>query len=115
MDVKGLLETLSVFHDDLVVVLRYQDKEGFWGDLDSYRGHYCELSVDTGEEPKSVIKVIQELKEAMGYTFSGYKGGDFIMHSYTDVYWAEYGNLGPLLSKVYYQNGNVIIVCEEEE
>lgn len=67
--------------------------------LMSYRGYYCDLSVDRSE-PGSIVTVESFLticKDAMGRTFTGYKGGEFLMGDSTPVWISEYGlneNLG---------------------
>lgn len=66
----------------------------------SYRGFYECLAF----EPKTTAVVGEMLKcakEALGATYVGYKGGEFKMGPYTDVYLANWGEtgeeLGPLL------------------
>jgi len=69
-----------------------QDKElsfGF-GEPDSYRGYYEELAF-TPIEGAKVKDMLAHAKSAMGKTFTGYKGGEFKMHEFTDCYIAEYG------------------------
>jgi len=85
--------------------------------IDSWRGSYCELSIQTedfgnyqgkiekdygdfqtheqisiGKENPTVAEWIEVLKEAQGKTFTGYKGGDFLMSKNTPVWLAEYSN-----------------------
>ena len=86
--------------------------------VDSWRGSYCELAIQTesmggyntdkvtfessygnsyetkelGKENPTVQEWIEVLKEAIGKTFVGYKGGDFLMGKNTPVWLAEYGN-----------------------
>lgn len=85
--------------------------------VDSWRGRYNELAIQTesfgsyntdeveyaseygdsykqkriGKESPNVQEWIGVLKEAVGKTFTGYKGGDFTMSKNTPVYLAEYG------------------------
>ena len=115
MTITELVRELKRFNDTSLVLLKYQGSESYWGDLDSYRGYYCELAVSTGSVIKNVLDVIMELEAAIGATFTGYKGGENIMCDHTEIYWAEYGNLGPIASKVYYRHGEVIIECEADD
>lgn len=85
--------------------------------INSWRGIYAELAIQTedfgsyqtseieivcewgniykykqiGKESPTVAEWIEVLKEAVGKTFTGYKGGDFIMRKNTPIYLAEYG------------------------
>ncbi len=74
----------------------------------SYRGYYEDLAF----EPKANVTVQHMLdcaKSALGKTFSGYKGGDYTMGEYTDVWLAKYGNIGEGIGPVLldYMLGNV--------
>lgn len=66
----------------------------------SYRGYYEDLAF----EPTTSVTVGHMLncaKAALGKTYCGWKGGEFLMHEYTTVWIAERGctgeALGPLL------------------
>lgn len=67
--------------------------------LDSYRGFYRELAIsfsfdwDSGNDFNAEW-FLQELKKAVGKTYTGYKGGDFVMGKITPVWVANYGNTG---------------------
>lgn len=64
--------------------------------LMSWRGVYSELSLGFsigGTAPKA-SKLLTELKSAIGKTFTGYKGGDFVMGRSTPVWVANHGNCG---------------------
>jgi hypothetical protein len=60
--------------------------------VDSWRGSYGELALnyETSGKPLSVLALIAELKQAVGRTFTGYKGGDFLMGKTTPVWVANY-------------------------
>lgn len=56
----------------------------------SYRGYYDQLAF----EPVSNVTIGEMLncaKQSLGKTFEGYKGGDYIMYEYTDVWISRYG------------------------
>lgn len=81
-----LIEYLEKEDPDKVVPLGFRQP-------DSYRGYYDQLAF----EPVKNITVGAMLacaKEAMGKTYQGYKGGDFEMHQYTDVWLACWGECG---------------------
>lgn len=117
--------------------------------IDSWRGIYSELAIQTedfgsyqtdeiehtfgdytsfkhkpiGKENPTVAEWIEVLKETMGKTFTGYKGGDFTMSKNTPVYLAEYGNSNfkideePIDEKEYsnYKTVYFVDVREEED
>lgn len=63
--------------------------------LDSWRGVYAELALGYQDDGlPELSKVIEELKSAVGKTFTGYKGGDFKMGRTTPVWVANYGDSG---------------------
>jgi hypothetical protein len=66
----------------------------------SYRGDYRDLAF----EPRANVTVGEMLscaREALGSTYQGYKGGDFTMGEYADVWLANEGGegegIGPVL------------------
>lgn len=73
-------------------------KNGF-GKSMSYRGDYYQIAF----EPAANVTIgymLQEAENAIGRTYTGYKGGDFIMDEYVDVYLANYGNTGDEISGI---------------
>ena len=58
----------------------------------SYRGYYDQLALQPHHTPASVAEVIAMLEDALGKSFEGYKGGEFIMGHSTRVWIAEYGS-----------------------
>lgn len=114
MTIDELIEQLVKFDQNLTTTIKYNHEYAEFGDLDSYRGYYQELAVDRGRSDKTVGQVIEQLKEACGKTFIGYKGGEFTMHGGTDVYFAEYGNTGPIVDHVYEKDGAVYLFCVED-
>ncbi len=65
-------------------------------DVESWRGSYCELALSYDSEfvddKHNVYEFIAMLKEAMGSTLVGYKGGEYLMGKTTPVWVANYGN-----------------------
>ncbi len=60
----------------------------------SYRGHYHDLAFRAGEGVRTAASLLGECEQAVGQTFVGYKGGEFIGHEHTPVWVAEYGCTG---------------------
>jgi hypothetical protein len=117
--------------------------------ISSWRGDYAELAIKTegfgayntdkvewqsddgkykcykqksiGKENPTVSEWIDVLKEAIGKTFVGYKGGDFTMGKGTPVWLAEYGNSSfiiddkPIDEKDYSNYKTVFFIDVKEE
>lgn len=75
--------------------------------LSSWRGSYCELAIEfdyngrLGGRPRpdeahhmEAPRLLAMLRSAIGATFTGYKGGDFVMGETTPVWVANYGDSG---------------------
>lgn len=59
------------------------------GQLDSYRGYYEELALgfkDSSNGDVTVSDLLAELNRANGKTFTGWKGGDYVMGLDTPVW-----------------------------
>ena len=59
--------------------------------VDSYRGYYSDLALSYGDEGMTSGLLLNELRDAVGATFEGYKGGEFRMDKSTPVWVANYG------------------------
>lgn len=67
----------------------------------SYRGYYDQLAIGVGTHYATVGSLLQELKEAVGATFTGYKGGEYTMGLDTCVWLSNYGeSSGSLITGV---------------
>ena len=63
--------------------------------IDSWRGSYAELSLHFGDgEGPLTSDLIKQLKDVVGKTLEGYKGGDFYMSRHTPVWVANWGEIG---------------------
>jgi len=63
--------------------------------IDSFRGCYEDLAIGFEEEPKkypSVAAFLKLLRDTVGKTFTGYKGGDYKMMGSSRVWVANYSN-----------------------
>lgn len=65
-------------------------------ELTSWRGSYREIAFTYLSDgiPPTVEKVLTQLKESIGKTYEGYKGGDFVMGRRTPIWVAEWGTSG---------------------
>lgn len=87
MTLKDAIELLSRVEDKEQVL-----KQGF-DNAHSYRGDYSCLAF----EPRSYVTVqvmLNSLNGANGYTFTGYKGGKYVMKDDTQVFIAKNGETG---------------------
>ena len=80
--------------------------------IDSWRGIYAELALNYTEEGNAptVTEFLTSLKEAVGKTYTGYKGGEFTMSRHTPVWVANYGNSGNTAVIEIINNGYVVII-----
>lgn len=112
--------------------------------VDSWRGYYAELAIQTesyghyntdeveihseygdyykkkdiGKKDPTVKEWIKVLKEAVGKTFEGYKGGEFYMSKNTPVWLDEYGHSsfpGVFFVDVREEPDKVYLVTKEQE
>src|SRR5690606_12034716 len=58
-----------------------------------YRGYYERLAVEPASNV-TVGEMLADLRGAIGATYEGYKGGEYEMGEWSDVYLAEYGTCG---------------------
>ncbi len=94
----SLIEALREVDLDMQVLVRNEEGEDFFpGRFDSYRGYYADLSLTEGKEPMTVNTLLSQAEVALGSTFEGYKGGEFVMGEDTPLWFAEYGCCGPAI------------------
>ena len=93
MTLSELIEELKK-HDPKLVVLHGFDTPH------SYRGFYDQLAFAPAENV-TVGSMLSDARWALGKTFTGWKGGEFVMGGYVDVWLAEVGccgeGIGPTL------------------
>lgn len=97
MDMRELIEYLTTEmmkgNSQLVV------KNG-WYQAESARANYSDL----GLRPKQDVTIesmLNVVEGALGQTFQGYKGGDFEMKEYSEVWLAEYSTTGEPVTKLW--------------
>ena len=86
MTLGELIERLEALPEDMLLA------EGF-GIPDSYRGTYSELAFAPCANVR-VYEMLKHAKSAVGATFTGYKGGEYLMTLDTPCHIAEYGCYG---------------------
>ena len=86
MTLRDLIQTLEKYPADKIV------PHGF-GQPHSYRGYYDQLAFEPMENV-TVGAMLDDAKSALGKTFQGYKGGDYEMKAWTEVWLAHYGQCG---------------------
>ena len=64
-----------------------------FGSPHSYRGYYEDLAFEPAENV-TIGSMLTHAESALGKTFQGYKGGDYVMEDYTTVWIANYGESG---------------------
>lgn len=65
----------------------------------SHRGSYEQLAFEVRENV-TIGSMLDAAREALGSTYEGYKGGDYTMYEYSEVYLAQYGSPGEELSRL---------------
>lgn len=64
-----------------------------FGHPHSYRGYYDELAFEPCENV-TVNQMLADAEQSLGKTFTGYKGGDYEMCEWTEVWIANEGEAG---------------------
>lgn len=98
-----LLTALSSMPADSPVFARVGRKtEAIVPGVHSYRGFYEDLAIPTllGGEPLTVAGLMAELRTAIGRTFCGWKGGEYLSTKDTAVWIAKRGNSGHAVTGV---------------
>lgn len=86
MFLKELIEELEKHGPSKVVKLGFSTPH-------SWRGDYSQLAF-VPTKNVTVGEMIRCAKEALGSTYTGWKGGEFTMDEYSSVYLAEHGECG---------------------
>jgi hypothetical protein len=83
------------------------------GDADSYRGYYSDLAFEPTERDVTAGDLLNRAKAALNATFTGYKGGDFVMGPNTPLWAASYGNCG--LAIVGFETDGTAVTLETKD
>lgn len=62
--------------------------------IHSYRGYYDQLAIGYGHDDITVSGLLDLCRSAVGKTFQGYKGGDYVMSGDTPVWVANHNESG---------------------
>jgi hypothetical protein len=85
------------------------------GELMSYRGYYCDLAFEP-DDRMPVGDLLDMCRGAMGKTFMGYTGGDFMMGESTPLWVAHYGiSSGDKLMGLEVKRSGIYPVIQQEE
>lgn len=76
----------------------------------SYRGYYRDLAFEPGESTAGAV--LEAARAALGATFEGYKGGDYVMGKSTPVWVASYGCCGRKLMDI--QPDGSLLTAEDD-
>lgn len=60
------------------------------GNAHSYRGYYNDLAFEP-KEGATAAELLAEARSCIGRTFTGYKGGEYVMEEYTDCWCSPWG------------------------
>ena len=84
-------------------------------DVDSYRGYYEDLAIEPSETQCRVLQLLSMLESALGETFTGYKGGDFLMKEDTPLWCADYGDCGRAITGLRVEGREVVLETKDTE
>ena len=109
MTLGELIHVLKAAKQDLVCVHGFSDPH-------SYRGYYEQLAFEPTPNT-TVAEMLTFAQDALGSTYSGYKGGEYTMGEHTDVWLACYGCTGEAITSLTleYMLGSWFSTFEEEK
>lgn len=88
-----LIAKLEAHDPALDLAVQHGDDLLAYGEAESYRGYYSDLSIDPRHDSLgTVADALKNLEAADGETFTGYKGGDYYMNNRTLVWVSHYGS-----------------------
>lgn len=110
MTLGALRDVLSMVPGDTPVVF---DTGWAPAEVDSYRGYYERLAFEEVKEA-TASEVLATLNDADGRDFYGYKGGTYTMHAGTYLHVAPYGDCGPALVGIGWNDDRSALVIRTE-
>ena len=117
---------------EVILLLQAQPKENlvkldFTDDkveaIDSYRGYYEDIALEYGPESRfsyrgpltTVKELLDECERAVGKTFYGYKGDEYIMHRKTLVWVSRWGHCDQRMVTDIRSDGNITTIITEKD
>ena len=83
------------------------------GKTHSYRGYYDDLAFAITADTVIASDFLKACEAALGATFEGYKGGDYVMDEKTPLWAAEWGNLGPAIMDMEVRQDIVMLITKD--
>lgn len=82
------------------------------GFVGSYRGYYDDLAIAPAFNGRETVAgTLAKLESALGATFTGYKGGEFVMDDATPLWVAGYGHASGLAVMQVLREGDSVCLC----
>jgi hypothetical protein len=75
----------------------------------SYRGYYSDLAFEWTPSVVTAAEFRKLLRQSLGRTFTGYKGGEFTMDEDTPLWTAQYGCTGRAIIGVGMEGNNFVL------
>lgn len=104
----GLISTLENVGSGKTVLVKETGKSV--NSPHSYRGYYSDLAFEESDEKMTVGDFVTLCKNAVGTSYVGYKGGDFIMGEDTPLWISHYGCCGSAVIGIE-ESGDVLYIC----
>lgn len=114
MTLGKMLRALEGCDADMPVVFGGADA-GSPSHAHSYRGYYSDLSFERSDSAVTVAEFKKQCSRAVGATYEGYKGGDFVMGDDTPLWCASYGSCGNAIIDLSTVDGKVILTTKDVE
>jgi len=100
---------------ELVEFLQLQDPNKCFAGFNSphsYRGYYSDLALEPTGTQEKADELLKIALSALGETFTGYKGGEFLMGRDAPIWFAFYGDCGDKL--ISYEEDGAAITQKDE-
>jgi len=106
----ALIATLEKAPADVQVVFDNGMSPGY---AMSYRGYYSDLAFNPCSDAITSGKFLEVARKALGATFEGYKGGDFVMGENTPLWASGYGDCGPAIVGINVVADKIVLEVKE--
>lgn len=107
----GLISCLQGMRGDWFITFDNGPSPGM---IHSYRGYYEDLAIEPSEKKITVEEFLKAAKIALGQTFEGYKGGDYLATDRTPLWCSEYGRAdGRAIMNAVSANGRALLYTRQ--